>query len=186
MPRLLIVSNRPPVTVRAGPDGVSVERSSGGLATGMKGPHERLGGFCLKGGRLFCFQDERRLLALDAETGRVLWTYQAPGAHVAPEPPGGRFHPNYHAGVDRVILQTGGGQLLVLDSRTGKALFSARAKTARVLASNTKLFTSAAVLGRYGPSSTIATAVLGVLIVLLILVLPQRPGSHPAREEAGA
>jgi trehalose 6-phosphate synthase/phosphatase len=44
MARLLIVSNRLPVTVRHGPEGVSVERSMGGLATGMKGPHERLGG----------------------------------------------------------------------------------------------------------------------------------------------
>jgi trehalose 6-phosphate synthase/phosphatase len=42
--RLLIASNRLPVTVKAGPDGVSVEPSTGGLATGMKGPHERLGG----------------------------------------------------------------------------------------------------------------------------------------------
>jgi len=44
MPRLLIVSNRLPVTVAPGPGGVRVERSSGGLATGMKGPHEKLGG----------------------------------------------------------------------------------------------------------------------------------------------
>jgi len=44
MPRLLIVSNRLPVTVRAGPDGVVVERSAGGLATGMSGPHQRMGG----------------------------------------------------------------------------------------------------------------------------------------------
>ncbi|HET7752381.1 MAG TPA: bifunctional alpha,alpha-trehalose-phosphate synthase (UDP-forming)/trehalose-phosphatase [Anaeromyxobacteraceae bacterium] len=44
MPRLLIVSNRLPVTVRADGDAVSVERSSGGLATGMSGPHERMGG----------------------------------------------------------------------------------------------------------------------------------------------
>ncbi|HYG70172.1 MAG TPA: trehalose-6-phosphate synthase, partial [Anaeromyxobacteraceae bacterium] len=46
MPRLLIVSNRLPITVRPTPDGssASVDPSSGGLATGMKGPHERLGG----------------------------------------------------------------------------------------------------------------------------------------------
>ncbi|HYS82157.1 MAG TPA: bifunctional alpha,alpha-trehalose-phosphate synthase (UDP-forming)/trehalose-phosphatase [Anaeromyxobacteraceae bacterium] len=45
MPRLLIVSNRLPITVRLAEGGaVSVEPSTGGLATGMKGPHERLGG----------------------------------------------------------------------------------------------------------------------------------------------
>jgi trehalose 6-phosphate synthase/phosphatase len=42
--RLLIVSNRLPVTVKAAVSGITVERSSGGLATGMKGPHERLNG----------------------------------------------------------------------------------------------------------------------------------------------
>ena len=44
MARLLIASNRLPVTVKTGPDGVCVEPSTGGLATGMRGPHERLGG----------------------------------------------------------------------------------------------------------------------------------------------
>jgi trehalose 6-phosphate synthase/phosphatase len=44
MPRLLIVSNRLPVTVKAHAGGVDVERSTGGLATGMQGPHERHGG----------------------------------------------------------------------------------------------------------------------------------------------
>jgi trehalose 6-phosphate synthase/phosphatase len=41
MPRLLIVSNRLPVTVAKGPAGVEVQRSSGGLATGLAGPHSR-------------------------------------------------------------------------------------------------------------------------------------------------
>ncbi len=44
MGRLLIVSNRLPVTAIVSGAGVSLERSSGGLANGMKGPHERLGG----------------------------------------------------------------------------------------------------------------------------------------------
>jgi len=44
MARLLIVSNRLPVTVKPANGGVSIERSTGGLATGMQGPHDRLGG----------------------------------------------------------------------------------------------------------------------------------------------
>ncbi len=44
MARLLIVSNRLPMTVRLAEGKVAVERSTGGLATGMKGPHDRLGG----------------------------------------------------------------------------------------------------------------------------------------------
>jgi len=43
--RLLIASNRLPVTVKTGASGVAVEPTTGGLATGMRGPHERLGGF---------------------------------------------------------------------------------------------------------------------------------------------
>lgn len=44
MARLLIVSNRLPVTVKATGRTVAVARSSGGLAIGMRGPHERLSG----------------------------------------------------------------------------------------------------------------------------------------------
>ena len=42
--RVLIVSNRLPVTVRADADGVQVQPSVGGVATGLLGPHERSGG----------------------------------------------------------------------------------------------------------------------------------------------
>ncbi|WP_224361099.1 bifunctional alpha,alpha-trehalose-phosphate synthase (UDP-forming)/trehalose-phosphatase [Hyalangium versicolor] len=44
MPRLLLVSNRLPVTVKAEKDQVSVVRSPGGLATGLSRPHERSSG----------------------------------------------------------------------------------------------------------------------------------------------
>ena len=44
MTRLLIVSNRLPITVRADAGGVEVQPSVGGLATGLRGPHERSGG----------------------------------------------------------------------------------------------------------------------------------------------
>src|SRR3954447_13523845 len=49
----------------------------------------------------------------------------------------------------------------VLDAETDQPLFSWRADTRRILASNTKLFTSAAALGRLGVDSTIATTLLG-------------------------
>jgi len=44
MSRLLIVSNRLPVTVKLEGNRVSAAPSSGGLATGLRGPHERSGG----------------------------------------------------------------------------------------------------------------------------------------------
>ena len=44
MPRVLIVANRLPVTVRTTDTGVEVQKSSGGLATGLLRPHEQSGG----------------------------------------------------------------------------------------------------------------------------------------------
>jgi trehalose 6-phosphate synthase/phosphatase len=44
MARLILVSNRLPVTVHPAGSDVRVERSGGGLATGLRGPHERSGG----------------------------------------------------------------------------------------------------------------------------------------------
>jgi trehalose 6-phosphate synthase/phosphatase len=43
--RLLIVSNRLPITVHRDRGGVRVEQSVGGLATGLRAPHERSGGY---------------------------------------------------------------------------------------------------------------------------------------------
>src|SRR4051794_15920864 len=42
--RLLIVSNRLPITATFTAGQVELEMSSGGLATGLKGPHRELGG----------------------------------------------------------------------------------------------------------------------------------------------
>jgi trehalose 6-phosphate synthase/phosphatase len=44
VPRVLIVSNRLPVTVRMEAGSLEVQPSVGGLATGLRGPHERSGG----------------------------------------------------------------------------------------------------------------------------------------------
>jgi trehalose 6-phosphate synthase/phosphatase len=44
MSRVLIVANRLPVTVKATDAGVEVQKSSGGLATGLLRPHEQSGG----------------------------------------------------------------------------------------------------------------------------------------------
>jgi trehalose 6-phosphate synthase/phosphatase len=44
MARVLIVANRLPITVKASESGVEVQKSSGGLATGLLRPHEQSGG----------------------------------------------------------------------------------------------------------------------------------------------
>src|SRR4051794_30128636 len=49
----------------------------------------------------------------------------------------------------------------VMDARTNKRIFARRSTKARVLASNTKLFTSSAALARLGPKSMLATTVVG-------------------------
>ena len=49
----------------------------------------------------------------------------------------------------------------VMDASSGRTMFSRRGTTPRILASNTKLFTSAAVLGRYGRGSSLATMLIG-------------------------
>ena len=49
----------------------------------------------------------------------------------------------------------------VMDADSGTTIFSRRGTTPRILASNTKLFTSAAVLARYGRSSSLATTLIG-------------------------
>src|SRR5205814_1166285 len=49
----------------------------------------------------------------------------------------------------------------VMDADSGRIMFSRRGITPRILASNTKLFTSAAVLARYGRGSSLATTLIG-------------------------
>jgi D-alanyl-D-alanine carboxypeptidase/D-alanyl-D-alanine-endopeptidase (penicillin-binding protein 4) len=64
--------------------------------------------------------------------------------------------------LSRAMAYAGGSSgAYVIDADSGKTLFSSRATTPRTLASNTKLFTSAAVLGRYGPDASLATTLLG-------------------------
>jgi outer membrane protein assembly factor BamB len=92
----------------------------------------QLSAFRLTAARLFLLQGERRLFALDAASGQVLWSHWAPagptrggtgGLTPRRSPaPGGRFNPLYHADPEHVVVQTGGGKRLVLDSRTGRLL----------------------------------------------------------------
>ena len=63
----------------------------------------------------------------------------------------------------RTRLLRGGGHasgLFVIDARSGRTLCARAMKRQRPLASNTKLFTTATVLSRFGPEATISTKVL--------------------------
>ncbi|MFO0928734.1 MAG: PQQ-binding-like beta-propeller repeat protein [Gemmataceae bacterium] len=68
--------------------------------------------------RLIALQGERRLLALDAGTGRVLWQRWAPGAHFEMPSPRGRFFHLLPLGADRLLAQAS-GRLWLLDASTG-------------------------------------------------------------------
>jgi outer membrane protein assembly factor BamB len=77
-----------------------------------------LGAFHLTRKHLLLLQGPRRLVALDLATGRLAWDRWAPSALLYPQE-GGQFHAKLHAGDARVLLQTTGGQRLLLDSHNG-------------------------------------------------------------------
>jgi outer membrane protein assembly factor BamB len=81
-----------------------------------------LSAFQLTSSRMFCLEGGSRLLALEAETGETLWSRRAPAAGLGLPYPSGCFYPDYFAGEDRLLLQTGGGRRWLLDSRTGKTV----------------------------------------------------------------
>jgi outer membrane protein assembly factor BamB len=81
-----------------------------------------LSGFHLSRTRLFCLQDESRLLAFDVHSGKVVWSHWAPAARVDPLDGAGRFLSMYYAGDSCVVVQTGAGKQLVIDSETGRII----------------------------------------------------------------
>src|SRR5689334_16718188 len=67
MPRLLIVANRLPITVSATEGGVEVQRSTGGLATGLMRPHEQSDGLWIGWSGVPADLDAEQQAALDRE-----------------------------------------------------------------------------------------------------------------------
>jgi outer membrane protein assembly factor BamB len=82
-------------------------------------PPQPLADFQLAGGRLFAIQGERRLLALDALTGKVVWQRWAPGAAFGMPAPRGRFLVLCPVGADNLLVQAS-ARLMLLDAATGK------------------------------------------------------------------
>jgi outer membrane protein assembly factor BamB len=99
-----------------------VPESAGGFAapTGWREPVTApnvagLAGFRAVGGRLLA-RFGASLVAIDAETGQILWQWVEP----FPQPSGkeGGFSPHYHADAETIVLQSGGMRWL-LDAATG-------------------------------------------------------------------
>jgi outer membrane protein assembly factor BamB len=85
---------------------------------------EPLTAFQLVSGRLFFLQGQRRLFALDAQTGAVLWQQWAPDAGLRLPYPQSCFSSCYHAGPETVLLQMC-GQRWLLDAATGRQIHRA-------------------------------------------------------------
>ncbi len=87
-------------------------------------PPGPLTAFRLAAGRLFFLQDQRRLFALHAETGAVLWDRWAPDAQLHLPFPQGCFSPCYYASAQTVLIQMAGRRWL-LDAATGRTIHEA-------------------------------------------------------------
>jgi outer membrane protein assembly factor BamB len=105
-----------------GADGVACMHPADGLLRWTLPAAAPFSAFHLAGPRLFFMEGGQRLFAVDAATGEVLWTRDAPGAGLGLPEPSGRFHVHFFAGMDRLLVQTGGGRHWLLDAATGQLL----------------------------------------------------------------
>ena len=108
--RLLIVANRLPLTVTAGDDGPKIEPSTGGLATGLRGPHEKGDGLWFGWpGALTGFRDkkkravlqqlrEQRFVPIELQRDEVTSYYN--------DFSNGVIWPTFHYMTERVPMQT--------------------------------------------------------------------------------
>jgi outer membrane protein assembly factor BamB len=87
-------------------------------------PPEPLTAFRLSAGRLFFLQGQRRLFAVNADTGAVLWDRWAPDGQLRLPFPLRCFSPCYHAGAEIVLIQMSGRRWL-LDAATGRRILQA-------------------------------------------------------------
>jgi hypothetical protein len=117
------------LVLAGGSDGVACLRQEDGATVWQLLLSERdrrekpLTAFQLAAGRLF-FRWGESLLAVDAESGRVLWQQAAPGEEMCLPFPTGRVFAHYHAGPRTVLVQTSGRRRL-LDAPSGKCLHEA-------------------------------------------------------------
>jgi outer membrane protein assembly factor BamB/tetratricopeptide (TPR) repeat protein len=87
-------------------------------------PPRPLTDFRLVAGRLFFLQNRRRLFALNADTGAVLWDRWAPDGPLLLPFPQGCFSPCYYAGTETVLIQMSGRRWL-LNAPTGQQIHEA-------------------------------------------------------------
>jgi outer membrane protein assembly factor BamB len=85
---------------------------------------ESLSAFRLVGSNLYFRLGSQKLLAVDVETGRALWQFQAPGATVLTAADGAGLSEHYLATSDHLLLQSTRGELLAVAAADGRLMFS--------------------------------------------------------------
>ncbi len=94
--------------------------------------------------------------AAGAQTERA---YRTPVAHGAAAATKAVAAPKLTAGLRKLFRRVGKSGAFVMDANTGQVLFSRKGGRPRILASNTKAFTTAAALQRFGPLTRLETTV---------------------------
>jgi serine-type D-Ala-D-Ala carboxypeptidase/endopeptidase (penicillin-binding protein 4) len=88
--------------------------------------------------------------------------FETPIAHASAKAHKAVSAPRLHAGLARIFRRVGKSGAMVLDPATDKVLFARNARRTRILASNTKLFTTATALSRFGPDGRLQTTAWSV------------------------
>jgi serine-type D-Ala-D-Ala carboxypeptidase/endopeptidase (penicillin-binding protein 4) len=88
--------------------------------------------------------------------------FRTPIAHASARARKAVSAPRLRAGLAKLFRRVGKSGAMVFDPATEKVLFARKARRPRILASNTKLFTTAAALSRFGPDGRLLTATLSV------------------------
>jgi outer membrane protein assembly factor BamB len=118
--------------VAAGPQGAAcLRQEDGGIIWEVAAPTlfagrppETMASFQLSNGRFFFVAGQGWLFALDAETGRVMWSHSAPGAGLGLPSPSGRFNPAIRALGNSVLVQPTPSRTTMLDAANGRLLRS--------------------------------------------------------------
>jgi D-alanyl-D-alanine carboxypeptidase/D-alanyl-D-alanine-endopeptidase (penicillin-binding protein 4) len=101
------------------------------------------------------------LIALPAEAGAATTdsAYRTPIAHGAATARTSVAAPKLNSGLRKLFRRVGRSGAFVLDANSGHVLFSRKGGRPRILASNTKVFTTATALVRFEPDTRLETTV---------------------------
>jgi serine-type D-Ala-D-Ala carboxypeptidase/endopeptidase (penicillin-binding protein 4) len=100
--------------------------------------------------------------ASQAASGGPDRAFRTPIAHASAKARKAVSAKRLRAGLAKLFRRAGKSGAMVFDPATEKVLFARKARRARILASNTKLFTTAAALSRFEPDGRLHTTALSI------------------------